>query len=253
MTGRAGRTDHFALGHVESAHQQELPFPEQRPHGINFLREGARAYAESRGMTYSSEGLAEMQADPVFQHRVAHSYETAAGDVHDHRVKKAYAALADEVHHQYDYLTRPVHEGGLGVAVNFEPELEGTSIYPTHEHLIADLHHNRRLRVNKTGSSSADQAVGHPFLDPDTNDKFRAVHDAFGHAAIGRSFSRHGEEAAYHSHVQMFSPAARPAMAAETRMQNSALNYGRNPGVFPEQKPLIAPHWATRSRLRPAR
>jgi hypothetical protein len=246
----AGRSDHFALGGVESHDQQELPFPEQRPAGVPFLREGARAYAESRGMTYSSEGLDTMQADPTFQHRVAHSYESATGDPRDHRVRKAYAALTEEVGHQYDYLTRPVHEGGLGVKVEFEPELEGTTIYPTHEHLIADIHLNRRLRVNKTGSSDLDQAVGHPFLDPDTNDKFRAVHDAFGHAAIGRSFSRHGEEAAYHSHVQMFSASARPAMAAETRMQNSALNYGTTPGVFPEQKPLIAPSWATRSRLR---
>jgi hypothetical protein len=247
----AGRDDHFALGHIESAHQEELPFPEQRPKGVSFLRHGARTYAESRGLTYSSEGLDTMQADPHFGTRVAQSYETATGNVHDHRVKKAYAALSEEVGHQYDYLTRPTHEGGMGVNVKFENELEGTTIYPTHEHLIADIHHNRQLRVNKTGSSSLDQAVGHPFLDPDTNDKFRAVHDAFGHAAIGRSFSRHGEEAAYHSHVQMFSATARPAMAAETRMQNSALNYGKRPGVFPEQKPLIAPAWATRSRLRP--
>jgi hypothetical protein len=246
----AGRSDHFALGDVESHDQQELPFPEQRPAGVPFLREGARAYAESRGMTYSSAGLDQLQADPSFQHRVAQSYESATPDPNDHRVRKAYSALSEEVGHQYDYLTRPVQEGGLGVNVRFEPELEGTSIYPTHEHLMADLLHNRQLRVNATGSSSEDQAIGHPFLDPETNDKFRAVHDAFGHAAIGRSFSRHGEEAAYHSHVQMFSPAARPAMAAETRMQNSTLNYGRNPGVFPEQKPLVAPSWATRSRLR---
>ncbi|HET7110277.1 MAG TPA: hypothetical protein VFI41_05360 [Gemmatimonadales bacterium] len=245
----AGRADHFALGQVESHDQQELPFPEQRPQGVGFLREGARAYAESRGMTYSSEGLDQMQADPTFQHRVADFYERSQGAEHDHRVKSAYSALAAEVNHQYDYLTRPTEHGGMGVNVSFEPELEGTSIYPTHEHLVADIMQNRQLRVNKTGSSDLDQAVGHPFLDPDTNDKFRAVHDAFGHAAIGRSFSRHGEEAAYHSHAQMFSPAARPALAAETRLQNSTLNYGRTPGVFPEQKPLIAPAWALRSRI----
>jgi len=241
----------FNLGTFEGKPEQlGLDFGPQPEQGVPYLRHGARAYAESQGRTYSHEGLSEMQADPIFQHRVATHYEAAQGAEHEHRVKSAYAALAGEVHQQFDYLTRPQEHGGLGVKVEFEPELEGTNIYPTHEHLINDLQQNRRLRVNKTGSSPADQAVGHPFLDPETNDKFRAVHDAFGHAAIGRSFSRHGEEAAYHSHAQMFSHKAVPALAAETRMQNSALNYGRRPGVFPEQKAVIAPSWATRSRIR---
>jgi hypothetical protein len=251
----AGRGDSFALGGVESQHPKQLGLGLEwgKPAGISFLRHGARRYAARQGATYSSEGLDQLQADPTFQHRVAAHYEGAQSHVNDHRVKAAYTALADEVHQQYEYLTRPRHQGGLGVNVEFEPELEGTSIYPTHEHLIEDIRQNRRMRVNKTGSSEADQAVGHPFLDPDTNDKFRAVHDAFGHAAIGRSFSRHGEEAAYHSHAQMFSATAVPALAAETRMQNSALNYGKNPGVFPEQKAVIAPNWASRRRIRPAR
>lgn len=250
----AGRDDHFELGSLESQQPEQLGLGLDwgQPKGVSYLRRGARQYAASVGATYSSEGLDQLQADPTFGHRVATAYEGAQGQVNDHRVRSAYHALGQEVHAQYDYLTRPQHEGGMGVKVSFEPELEGTTIYPTHEHLMADLEH-RRLRVNKTGSSPADQAVGHPFLDPETNDKFRAVHDAFGHAAIGRSFSRHGEEAAYHSHVQMFSPTARPAMAAETRMQNSALNYGRNPRVFPEQKAVVAPNWATRSRLPSAR
>jgi hypothetical protein len=80
---------------------------------------------------------------------------------------------------------------------------------------------------------------GHPFFSDEENDQFRAVHDAFGHAAIGRGFSRHGEEAAYQAHSQMFSPEARPALHTETRAQNSVVNYGRKPGSFPEQKVAI--------------
>jgi hypothetical protein len=249
MNTDAGRDDHFHRGSFDGK-QEELGLDWGPPQGVSYLRHGARAYAESQGLSYSHEGLAQLQADPTFQHRVATSYEAAQGAEHDHRVKSAYTALKSEVHQQYDFLTRPQHKGGLGVNVQFEPELEGTTIYPSHEHLITDLQQNRRLRVNKTGSSPLDQATGHPFLDPETNDKFRAVHDAFGHAAIGRSFSRHGEEAAFHSHRQMFTPAAIPALTAETRMQNSALNYGRKPGVFPEQKAVVAPAWATRSRIR---
>jgi hypothetical protein len=37
------------------------------------------------------------------------------------------------------------------------------------------------------------------------------------------------------SHRQMFPRAAQPAMASETRGQNSYLNYGPRPGNFPEQ------------------
>jgi hypothetical protein len=70
---------------------------------------------------------------------------------------------------------------------------------------------------------------------------FRAVHDVFGHAATGRGFDRHGEEAAWLSHIRMYSPAARPAVTTETRGQNSVLNFGSRPGTFPEQKVVTLP------------
>jgi hypothetical protein len=71
---------------------------------------------------------------------------------------------------------------------------------------------------------------------------FRAVHDVFGHAATGRAFDPHGEEAAFRSHYAMFSPQARPAMATETRGQNSVNNFGGLPkGEFAEQKVVTLP------------
>ena len=89
---------------------------------------------------------------------------------------------------------------------------------------------------------------GHHFFTNEENDKFRAVHDTFGHAAIGRGFSRHGEEAAFLSHRQMFPPEAHAALTSETRGQNSFLNYGPT-GDFPDQSPgtkLIGlPSWAS--------
>jgi hypothetical protein len=91
------------------------------------------------------------------------------------------------------------------------------------------------------------EATGpHHIFSDQENDRFRAVHDVFGHAATGRGFSRHGEEAAFLSHRQMFSKRALPALASETRGQNSYLNYG--PGGFPEQetKPIGLPPFASR-------
>lgn len=238
---------HFVMSAAEAHTEQlRLPFGPSPKRGVSFLRHGARRYAQRRGRTYDPTGLDEMQADSGFQTKVAQKY-TAMAVVPDKRIERAYAALKAETHEQYDYLTRPRTEGGLGITVELHPELDNTKLYANADEMAHDIRTNRRLKVNQTGSNPADQAVGHPFLDPETNDKFRAVHDAFGHAAIGRSFSRHGEEAAYHSHMQMFSTKALPALVAETRAQNSALNFGSGEG-FPEQKPIMLPPWTMKDR-----
>lgn len=242
------RGDQFELGHVESKPEQLTLGLDSGPKpGVSFLRHGARRYAARMGATYSDEGLDQLQSDPQFQTKVAGAYQE--GPVETHRVAKAYRALADETRQQYDYLTRPRHAGGLGVDVEFHPEMDNTVLYPTHKHLIKDVLENRRLKVNQTGSNPNDTAVDHPFLSAEENDMFRAVHDAFGHAAIGRSFTRHGEEAAYHSHAQMYSPTARRALAAETRGQNSTMIYALAGQAFPEQRAVDLPDWALKSRV----
>jgi hypothetical protein len=70
--------------------------------------------------------------------------------------------------------------------------------------------------------------VTHGDRDLTYNDLFRAVHDYYGHALYGNQFGPRGEEHAYRTHARMFTPRARPAMAAETRGQNSYVNYGRH-------------------------
>jgi hypothetical protein len=237
------RDAHFLHGAFESKPEQlSFAFPERKM-GVSFLRGGAVRYAARQGRQYSSAGLSELQSDPRFQTRVGQVYE-AAQVVPSHRVRRAYEAMRDETVAQFDYLTRPRHQGGLGVKVEFTDE----DPYPHQQAMQADIHQNRRLKVYKTAATGS-----HPFFTDEENDKFRAVHDAFGHAAIGRSFSRHGEEAAYHSHAQMYSPVAREAMAAETRGQNSAFIYRRGGQTFPEQKMITLPSWAQKMRTRPSR
>src|SRR5690606_20422310 len=58
------------------------------------------------------------------------------------------------------------------------------------------------------------------------NDLFRAVHDAFGHGLEGAGFRARGEENAWQAHVRLFKNWALYALTAETRGQNSWLNYG---------------------------
>lgn len=149
-----------------------------------------------------------------------HDYDPAA--------EASYGAMARDVDKQFDHLTNRM---GVDVeVVDFDP-------YPDVHAMVDDLRNNRRMQVLSTEATG-----GHPFFDNATNDKFRAVHDAFGHGAIGRSFDRHGEEAAYLAHAQMFTPEAQGALATETRGQNASLILNGEFG--PQKMALMDPgHW----------
>src|SRR6476659_2128677 len=96
-------------------------------------------------------------------------------------------------------------------------------------------------------------------IDPETgysiNDKFRAVHDYFGHCAAGYGFGPRGEENAWNAHSQMFSPDARRAMTTETRGQNSYVNFGRHnygdDGRYLNIRPAERPYACQKAALFP--
>jgi hypothetical protein len=229
----AGRGDYFAQGGVEG--QQELPFEPEPVHPVvNQLRQGARAYAESRGTSYSSAGLEGIQADPQLAHRVGQHYLTAPANTH--MAQRAYGAFANDIESQYDHITN-----NLGIKMEVTPE----DPYKSHLEALDDVQRNGRLKVLSTEATG-----GHPFLTDEQNDKNRFVHDLMGHLASGRGFSRHGEEAAYHAHRQLFSAAAQPALGAEYRAQNSVFTQHYGGEKFPEQRVVAMPRWATMSRIR---
>lgn len=149
----------------------------------------------------------------------------------DDAAKPAYRAFAREILGQYVYLT--------GVA-RVHVTVSDTDPYDRAEDMAADLRDNRHLAVLSTAATG-----GHPYLTDSQNDMFRAVHDAFGHAAVGRGFDRHSEEAAWFAHSHMFTPAARRALTVETRGQNSAFTWILNGADFPEQKLALLPPWAS--------
>lgn len=91
----------------------------------------------------------------------------------------------------------------------------------------------------------------HPLWSDAVNDKFRAVHDALGHAAHGVGFDRYGEDLAYRAHAATMPRAVWAALACETRAQNAALVHGptidgRAPGTFARQVCHLVPSWAAR-------
>lgn len=164
-----------------------------------------------------------VQADPERGRRIAEAYQNLKNDPNDPEVKRAYAALGNEVDAQFKTLP---------VKVEFTSE----DPYHTSKEMMDDIEQNNRLKVFTGGEP-------HPLLgakDKDgisLNDKFRAVHDYFGHAMFGHKFGPNGEENAWTEHSKMFSPEAQKAMTTETRGQNSWFNFSaENAGKAPHDR-----------------
>lgn len=218
----------------------------------------ARQYMADRGMTYSP--LKEYtQVDVNRAKKIADAFEKMKNNPSDPKVKKAYDALIDETMAQYEAARKS------GIKFEFMPE--GVDVYGNPRNAINDLILNRKMYVfpTESGFGTINKASEtNPLLQktgeywggkPVTaNDMFRAVHDVFGHAKHGVGFRATGEENAFQSHARMFSPEALPALATETRGQNSWLNYGpygaRNRAaqtadtIFADQKIGILPEFA---------
>ena len=138
----------------------------------------------------------------------------------------AYREFADQVNRQFR---------DLPVWVIFQDEDPYRSAAEMFEDINSGI-----LKIYRT---SPDQA--HPLLSADENNRFRAVHDFHGHYMTCRDFSRHGEEAAWVRHSQMFTGLARRAMTSETRGQNSAFIWINDGREFPEQKAVLLPDWVS--------
>lgn len=191
----------------------------QREHGL---------YTPSRPTDFGNVAVSHSRSDQVGQaYLQMPQFDRAA--------LPAYHAMREEVKHQFDFMTRPEHKGGLGISVDVsdrDPYQEGgeSEIYRRFRNDVTQNHHIDVLSTKATG--------GHPLFSNDENDMFRAVHDVFGHLGSGRAIDRHGEDAAYQKHSEMFSPLARQALASETRGQNGALHLT---GSFQDQKVALLP------------
>ena len=150
----------------------------------------------------------------VFEAYQRHLPEAIHAKDYDDLLGQAYRQLAHETKQQFH---------SLPIDMSFHRNGEGN--YSSSKEMLADIYNNRHLHVFQGGDR-------HDFLhevDPDTglntNEMFRAVHDFYGHAVHGNEFGPKGEEKAWAAHSGMYSPLARAAMTAETRGQNSVVNY----------------------------
>lgn len=153
--------------------------------------------------------------------------EQAGAQNYDQLTEAAYRQLAKESDAQFN---------ALPVSMNYH---YGEGEYATPSAMLRDILGEGNLNVYRGGDP-------HPYLsdvDPETglnpNEKFRAVHDYFGHGTKGATFRPGGEEIAYASHGQMMSPLAQMALLSETRGQNSFVNYSPiNADVIGQQRAI---------------
>ena len=251
---------------VEPMGKSEV-IPQKAPdpmHHSDKIRSIADAYAKTKGISLA-HAQPKLKVDPAHGAKIAEAYHNMKHDPNHPAVKASYHALINETGDQFKHL--------LNNGLRISKMKEGMqNPYPTSKHMLEDVRNNNHMWYYPTeqGFGSEGQAPSdHPMLQPTkfkhdgkpmlANDMFRVVHDYFGHAKEGHGFGPIGEENAWHNHKQMYTPAAHGALTAETRGQNSWVNFGphgeanrANPKntVYAEQKAGLMPDW-THSSERP--
>lgn len=155
---------------------------------------------------------------------LAEYHEMARHAPNDPDVKESYRTLIADTNRQFWAL----REAGYSLV----PWIGAGQPYEDSEAMINDVTHNSRLYYFTGGDLPDDH-----WLKGVPNQEFRAVHDLFGHAMHGYGFGPVGEFNAWLAHDAMFSPAARPALAAETLAQNAWFNYGPHKNAPVTQRP----------------
>ncbi len=166
--------------------------------------------------------------------RLAKFYELAASSPNDPAVREAYAAFRIEVRAQFEALET--------AGFRIEPWTKAGQPYANSSEMLRDVREHKHLYFFRTSEGNPPHAL----LQAEDNNRFRAVHDIFGHAMRGNQFGPQGETNAFRDHHQMFTRQARKAMTTETIGQNSwfnfsQLNEGRPPATrdFAEQKAFL--------------
>ena len=197
------------------------------------IRKVAEGYMKASGLPYNPPKDFK-KVDPERATRIAGEFDKMKHDPDHPDVKASYDALAKETMAQYQHIKKS------GLKVSWMKDGQKDPYAKTPHEGAADVKNNNHLWAYKTesgfGSGDEDTTKNHPMLQKTgekvdghemvVNDAFRVVHDYFGHFKEGFGFRAHGEENAWRHHASMYSPLARGAMTAETRGQNSWVNYG---------------------------
>lgn len=164
-------------------------------------------------------------------HQLGRAYQKRLGSTKQSpALARSYDALRAHISPQFDAM------GRAGVRTSFSDDF-----YTTPQALADDM----RKGHFTTSQTTPDQSSA--VLTDDENDKFRAVHDAFGHGISGRGFSPSDEMAAYQAHAQMLPKEAHRALFSEVVGQAA---YWQTTGDFAPQTNNVVdmPRWAREGR-----
>lgn len=229
---------------------------------VKELMDSADSYMRSVGRP----GAHHVDSFPAFDEglarRIAQAYDEMQNNPADPAVKRSYEALLDETLAQYHSLK------DTGIDFRFLKDGEADPYAKSPALGYADVVQNGKLHVFPTdqgyGTLNTDAGMDNPLLkrvgrigdlnNATANDAFRAVHDVYGHFALGNPFFRHqGEDRAWYAHSRMYSDDAKPAMTSELRGQNNWLNFGPHAEfnrtasgadtIYADQKAGLMPDW----------
>ena len=189
-----------------------------KPYALPQMEESSLKKQSAIGRTFMHAAT----EDPEYKKAIFEAYKKQMPElIEQHNIQN----YDDLVNKSYKQLAKETEDQFREMPVNMSYHKNGEGNYKSSVEMLKDVHGNNHLYVYQGGDP-------HDFLnaiDPETglntNEKFRAIHDYFGHAVHGNTFGPMGEETAWGAHSQMFSPLAKLAMTAETRGQNSVVNY----------------------------
>ena len=179
---------------------------------------GADAYNKSIGLPPMENHY--VPIDEAKAREIADAYHKLPKVDNSPQTIAAYKQLGKEIQAQWDWARN-------NMGINFERWTDEGQPYANSREMVKDVRDHHHLYFFTGGEE-------HPLLSvPDAdgltlNDKLRAVHDLFGHAAEDFQFGARGEENAWLKHSQMFTPEAQKALTTENRGQNSWVNYGEH-------------------------
>ncbi len=198
--------------------------------GIKAVQQSAEKYKQStKNISRSSNPITSLY--PKVSKMISDAYAKSKNNPSDADVKKAYDKMMEETIDQYDFILskglRVVKHQGSG-----EP-------YSNSKEMLRDVENNNTLKFLPNeiafGQGNIDtsdniglQSSGRKLKDGyelTNSEVFRIVHDYFGHGILGNQFGAIGEENATLQHLDLYSNTAAPAIIAQTRGQNSWVNF----------------------------
>lgn len=229
---RAPAAENNHLLDQRGRHMAEWPASEKetvrQPLGKLEKSKGVPAVTDLVNKYNESKGRGAVEAPKSEAHPrgkdIADAYDAMEHNPSDPKVKASYDSLKKTLDEQWDH----------AVDSGYKFEASEKDPYKNSKEMREDVDKNKHLSFFKTNSESTPMPEGHPMaeVDPKTgltyNDKFRAVHDLYGHAAHGNEFGPGGEEAAFKAHAATMPKEALPALASETRGQNNWFNFGKH-------------------------